>query len=120
MKVGIIGMGYVGLPLAVAFADAGHEVYGVEVDAGRVAALDRGESYVEDIASERLQAVQERLHATTRYADLAKVEKPAWMPALTQIIATNRPITIEGTPVMTSAMNRTRRATGCWRPYSLR
>jgi UDP-N-acetyl-D-glucosamine dehydrogenase len=74
MKVGIIGMGYVGLPLAVAFAEAGHEVYGVEVDAVRVAALDRGESYVEDIGSERLQAVKERLHATTRYADLAKVD----------------------------------------------
>jgi UDP-N-acetyl-D-glucosamine dehydrogenase len=74
MKVGIIGMGYVGLPLAVAFAEAGHEVFGVEVDPGRVAALVRGESYVEDIPSERLQAVQHSLHATTRYADLAKVE----------------------------------------------
>jgi UDP-N-acetyl-D-glucosamine dehydrogenase len=74
MKVGIIGMGYVGLPLAVAFAEAGHEVYGVEVDAARVAALDRGESYVEDITSERLQAVRERFRATTRYADLAKVD----------------------------------------------
>jgi UDP-N-acetyl-D-glucosamine dehydrogenase len=74
MKVGIIGMGYVGLPLAVAFAEAGHEVTGVEVDAARVAALDRGESYVEDIASERLQAVQERLRATTRYADLSAAD----------------------------------------------
>jgi UDP-N-acetyl-D-glucosamine dehydrogenase len=74
MKVGIIGMGYVGLPLAVAFAEAGHEVFGVEVDPGRVAALVRGDSYVEDIASERLQAVKDSLHATTRYADLAKVE----------------------------------------------
>src|SRR5215211_1533593 len=74
MKVGIIGMGYVGLPLAVAFAEAGDEVYGVEVDPVRVAALERGESYVEDISSERLQAVRELFHPTTRYADLAKVE----------------------------------------------
>jgi UDP-N-acetyl-D-glucosamine dehydrogenase len=74
MKVGIIGMGYVGLPLAVAFAEAGHDVFGVEVDPVRVAALDRGESYVEDISSERLAAVRDRLHATTRYADLAKVD----------------------------------------------
>src|SRR5437763_12219181 len=72
MKVGIIGMGYVGLPLAVAFAEAGHEVYGVELDPVRVAALHRGESYVEDISSERLQAVGQSLHATSRYADLAQ------------------------------------------------
>jgi UDP-N-acetyl-D-glucosamine dehydrogenase len=74
MKVGIIGMGYVGLPLAVAFAETGHEVFGVELDPARVASLDRGESYVGDISSGRLQAVKERLHATTRYADLARVD----------------------------------------------
>src|SRR3954451_12377387 len=73
MKVGIIVMGYVGLPLAVAFAEAGHEVWGVEVAPERVAALTRGESYVEDISSERLAAVLDRIHATTRYADLAQV-----------------------------------------------
>src|SRR3954452_5545215 len=74
MKVGIIGIGYVGLPLAVAFAEAGHEVWGVEVDPARVAALERGESYVEDISSERLQAVLDHVHPTTRCADLAQVE----------------------------------------------
>ena len=74
MKVGIIGMGYVGLPLAVAFAEAGDEVYGVDVDPGRVAAIDRGESYIEDISSERLQSVLGQLHATSRYAELAKVD----------------------------------------------
>src|SRR4051812_24361868 len=74
MKVGIIGMGYVGLPLAVAFAEAGHHVVGVEVDAARVAALDRSESYVEDVASERLARVKERIEATSRYAALAQVD----------------------------------------------
>src|SRR3954466_2808022 len=74
MKVGIIGMGYVGLPLAVGFAEAGHDVWGVEVDPARVAALERGDSYVEDITSERLQAVLPRLHPTTRYADLSEVD----------------------------------------------
>src|SRR4051812_27949049 len=74
MKVGIIGMGYVGLPLAVAFAEAGVDVWGVEVDPGRVQALQRGESYIEDIPDARLQAVLERLHPTTRYADLAQVD----------------------------------------------
>jgi UDP-N-acetyl-D-glucosamine dehydrogenase len=94
MKVGIIGMGYVGLPLAVAFAEAGHEVFGVEVDAGRVAALDRGESYVEDIPSERLLAVKDRLHATTRYADLAKVDAA--------IIAVPTPLTRNREPDLTA------------------
>ena len=39
MKVGIVGLGYVGLPLAVAFAEEGHEVVGVDADARRVAAI---------------------------------------------------------------------------------
>jgi UDP-N-acetyl-D-glucosamine dehydrogenase len=93
MKVGIIGMGYVGLPLAVAFAEAGHEVWGVEVDPVRVAALERGESYVEDVSSERLQAVLERLHATTRYADLAQVEAA--------VIAVPTPLTRNREPDLT-------------------
>src|SRR5438046_10565193 len=64
MKVGIIGLGYVGLPLAVAFAEAGCDVVGVDVDQRRVASLRRSESDVEDISSERLRAVGERLTAT--------------------------------------------------------
>src|SRR3954452_8885170 len=94
MKVGIIGMGYVGLPLAVAFAEAGDEVYGVEVDPVRVAALERGESYVEDITSERLQAIRELFHPTTRYADLAKVEAV--------IIAVPTPLTRNREPDLTA------------------
>jgi UDP-N-acetyl-D-glucosamine dehydrogenase len=94
MKVGIIGMGYVGLPLAVAFAEAGDEVYGVEVDPVRVAALERGESYVEDITSERLQAIRELFHPTTRYADLAKVDAV--------IIAVPTPLTRNREPDLTA------------------
>jgi UDP-N-acetyl-D-glucosamine dehydrogenase len=71
MRIGIVGLGYVGLPLGVAFAEAGHEVVGLDVDVRKVAALDRHESYVEDVPSSRLEAVGERLRATTRYADLA-------------------------------------------------
>ena len=43
MKVGIVGLGYVGLPLAVAFADVGVEVVGLDTDPARVEALGRGE-----------------------------------------------------------------------------
>jgi UDP-N-acetyl-D-glucosamine dehydrogenase len=71
MKVGIIGLGYVGLPLAVAFAEAGHEVVGLDADPRKVEAVSAGRSYVEDVPSEGVAAVSERLHATGRYGDLA-------------------------------------------------
>jgi UDP-N-acetyl-D-glucosamine dehydrogenase len=71
MKVGIMGLGYVGLPLAVAFGEQGHDVIGLDVDPRRVDAAARGESYVEDVPSERVRAVGDRLRATSRHADLA-------------------------------------------------
>jgi UDP-N-acetyl-D-glucosamine dehydrogenase len=74
VKVGVVGLGYVGLPLAVAFAEGGHDVVGVDTDSRKVDALARGSSYVEDVAGDRIAAVGERLRATTRYADLATVD----------------------------------------------
>jgi UDP-N-acetyl-D-glucosamine dehydrogenase len=67
--VAIVGAGYVGVPLAEVFADAGQSVLLVDIQAERVAMLNRGESYIEDVPSERLQRlVQERrLAATTDY-----------------------------------------------------
>ncbi len=52
MKVGIIGLGYVGLPLAVAFAEAGHEVVGLDADPRKVEASRAGRSYIEDVPSD--------------------------------------------------------------------
>jgi UDP-N-acetyl-D-glucosamine dehydrogenase len=74
MKVGIIGLGYVGLPLAVAFCEAGHEAIGLDTDPRKIAALAAGESYIEDVASERLQAISGSFRATSRYADLSKAD----------------------------------------------
>jgi UDP-N-acetyl-D-glucosamine dehydrogenase len=74
MTVGVIGLGYVGLPLAVAFANEGHDVVAVDIDARKIAALEAGESYIEDVPSEVLRGVKERIHASTRYARLAKAE----------------------------------------------
>jgi UDP-N-acetyl-D-glucosamine dehydrogenase len=74
MKIGVIGLGYVGLPLAVEFLEAGHEVVGVDIDQRRAQAIGGGVSDIEDIPSERLAAVSEKLTASTRYADLAGVE----------------------------------------------
>jgi UDP-N-acetyl-D-glucosamine dehydrogenase len=67
--VAIVGAGYVGVPLAQVFAEAGRSVVLVEADAGRVEMLRRGESYIEDVPSETLAAlVSERgLAATVDY-----------------------------------------------------
>jgi UDP-N-acetyl-D-glucosamine dehydrogenase len=70
MRIGIVGLGYVGLPLAVAFAEAGCDVIGVDIDASKVAGLRAGRSHVEDIGEERLAAVAERCAYSTRVADL--------------------------------------------------
>ncbi len=74
MKIGVVGLGYVGLPLVVAYAEAGHEVVGVDVNARVVASLSEGRSHIEDVSDETLQAISARFHATPRYADLAKVD----------------------------------------------
>jgi UDP-N-acetyl-D-glucosamine dehydrogenase len=74
MRVGIMGLGYVGLPLVVAFAEQGHDVVGVDVDARKVEALSRGDSYIEDIDSARLQAVAPRLEVTTRSSNLSRCD----------------------------------------------
>jgi UDP-N-acetyl-D-glucosamine dehydrogenase len=71
MRIGIIGMGYVGLPLAVAFAEAGDEVVGLDVDPAKVDGLNRGESHVEDISDEALAGLGGRLSATAEYASLS-------------------------------------------------
>jgi UDP-N-acetyl-D-glucosamine dehydrogenase len=72
--VGVIGLGYVGLPLAVAFAREGCEVIAVDVDTRKVASIEAGESYIEDVSSEELKELGGRIQATTRYARLAKAE----------------------------------------------
>src|SRR6266487_4413512 len=74
MTVGIMGLGYVGLPLAVAFAEQGREVVGVDIDPRKVDALARGESHVEDIPSERLRAVLDRIEVTSRAANLSRCD----------------------------------------------
>jgi UDP-N-acetyl-D-glucosamine dehydrogenase len=72
--VGVIGLGYVGLPLAVAFAREGCEVVAVDVDARKIEAIEAGESYIEDVPSELLREVSERIHPSTRYARLARAD----------------------------------------------
>jgi UDP-N-acetyl-D-glucosamine dehydrogenase len=55
--VAVIGLGYVGLPLSVILAEAGYRVTGIDLDETKVAAINRGESYIEDVSAERLLQV---------------------------------------------------------------
>jgi UDP-N-acetyl-D-glucosamine dehydrogenase len=74
--VAIVGAGYVGVPLAHVFADAGRSVVLVDVDASRVERLSRGESYIEDVSSEELRpfVADGRIAATTDYDALREVD----------------------------------------------
>ena len=74
--VGIVGLGYVGLPLAVAFSHAGFKVVGFDIQQKRVDLVNKGQSYIADVGSERLSAAVERsmLEATTDQSRLKEVD----------------------------------------------
>lgn len=75
-RIGIVGLGYVGLPLAVEFAEAGFSVLGFEVAPNKVEAVNRGESYVRDVPSEKLAPVVKSGHlkATLDYDRLSDAD----------------------------------------------
>jgi UDP-N-acetyl-D-glucosamine dehydrogenase len=73
-RVGIIGLGYAGLPLALAFAEAGFDVVGVDLSLDRVEAVNEGRSYLVDVPAERYEPVRERLSATADYAAVATLD----------------------------------------------
>jgi len=74
-RVGVVGLGYVGLPLALAMHNVGYEVVGVDVDPDTVECLRDGTSVVNDVSdAEVTEAVGDGLHFTTDYADLAEVD----------------------------------------------
>jgi len=66
-KVGVVGLGYVGLPLAVEFAQAGFTVTGIDLDARKVGELNRGESYIQDVPTSAVAPLvaSGKLSATT-------------------------------------------------------
>jgi len=75
-EIAIVGAGYVGVPLAQVFANAGRSVVLVDVQADRIAQLNRGESYIEDVSSKELKRHVDdgRISATTDYDLLREVE----------------------------------------------
>lgn len=74
--VGIVGLGYVGLPLAAAFGEAGMRVVGVDTNPDKVTRLNRGESDVEDVPSESVRRLlgNGALHATKDYSELTEAD----------------------------------------------
>ena len=75
-RVGIVGLGYVGLPLAVEFAQAGFTVTGIDIQEDKVARLNTGESYVQDVPSDALRPLVEagKFHATTDFSLVAELD----------------------------------------------
>jgi UDP-N-acetyl-D-glucosamine dehydrogenase len=74
MSTGVIGLGYVGLPLAVALAEVGEQVVAVDVDPRKVAAIRAGDSYVEDVSADRLRRALPQIEATSHYQPLARTD----------------------------------------------
>jgi UDP-N-acetyl-D-glucosamine dehydrogenase len=75
-RIAIVGLGYVGLPLATVFAEAGYAVTGIDLDTRKVSALCQGESYVLDVPSEQVKRLvaSGRLTATTDFSALAQAD----------------------------------------------
>jgi UDP-N-acetyl-D-glucosamine dehydrogenase len=75
-RVGVVGLGYVGLPLAVELAHAGFHVTGLDVDPCKVAKVNAGESYIQDIPTETLQPLVRagKLDASTDFATIRELD----------------------------------------------
>ena len=76
VNVGIVGLGYVGLPLGLVFCEAGLDVLGFDVDPKKIDALAKGESYIKHIGPDRIAAAveSERFTATTDFARLGECD----------------------------------------------
>ncbi|MBE9523655.1 MAG: nucleotide sugar dehydrogenase [Chloroflexi bacterium] len=75
-KVAVLGLGYVGLPFATVFAEAGFEVTGIDPDSRKVKALKKGKSYIQDVPSELVSQLvaNGKLKATTDFSVLTEVD----------------------------------------------
>lgn len=75
-KIGIIGLGYVGLPLAVEFSKAGFDVTGIEIEKDKVRMINRGKSYIQDVKQSELEELvkNNKLKATTDFSVLKSMD----------------------------------------------
>ena len=74
--IGIVGLGYVGLPLSLTYAEVGYRVLGLDIDQVKADAINQGQSYIEHIDGERLVQAkqQQKLEATTDFARAAEAD----------------------------------------------
>jgi len=73
-KIGVIGLGYVGLPLALRFAEVGFKTIGFDIDIEKIKKLNAGETYIKHISADRIKtAVNSRLSATIDFGEIATV-----------------------------------------------
>ncbi len=98
--VGVVGLGYVGLPLAVAFAEQGCEVLGVDVDTRKVGEVNAGRSHIPDVPSEQLGSLAGSLRAGTSYEPLATAEAV--------LLCLPTPLTPNREPDLTALLDATR------------
>ena len=74
-KIGIVGLGYVGLPLMLRYVDIGYQVLGFDIDEEKVAKLNQGQSYIEHIPAEKIAEASKNLfEATTDFSRIGEVE----------------------------------------------
>ena len=113
LTVGIIGLGYVGLPLALTFVERDFKVLGFDVDPAKVAALGRGDSYIKHLDAERVAraAGGGRLAATT---DFSRLDEPDAI-----LICVPTPLTPQREPDMSYVVDTTRKIKARLRPGQL-
>ncbi len=111
--VGIVGLGYVGLPLAIAFAEKGFPVLGFDVDQSKIEALARGESYIKHLDGGRLASVvaSGKLTATS---DFLRLDEPDAI-----LICVPTPLTPQREPDMSYVEKTARQIKPCLRPGQL-
>jgi UDP-N-acetyl-D-glucosamine dehydrogenase len=110
--VGVIGLGYVGLPLALTFARANFPVLGFDIDPGKVERLHAGESYLRHIPAESVrEALGRRFGATSDFARLAEADAV--------VLCVPTPLTDAREPDLTYVVNSTRSVAAALRPGQL-
>jgi UDP-N-acetyl-D-glucosamine dehydrogenase len=111
--IAVVGLGYVGLPLVCALAEAGHRVIGIDSDPEKVDGINRGKSHIEDILATQVQALTEsgRLSATSDYTDVANADAA--------IIAVPTPIDVYRVPDLSFVESAAQSLAGVMRKGSL-
>ena len=111
--VGVVGLGYVGLPVALTFVDAGFRALGFDVDTSKVELLERGECYIAHIDEERVRSAvgEGRFEATSDFGRLAEADAV--------VICVPTPLTRQREPDMSYVLSTARQVTETLRPGQL-